>query len=158
MQELIKQLTSISWWVSVVVAGVLASLAAAYLKPRTDRVIGSVSVRYRRRNEQQAKARAKQIEDLRLDQHEQIVFAILINYKLLRAIHFLVMGSILAVLLVATSDISAVHYSTILSVFFMVSKCLVALAVLIGLRYVSETTSDYEILAESRKSSLQQTN
>jgi len=31
MQEIIEQLTTLKWWVSVVIVGVLTSLAAAYL-------------------------------------------------------------------------------------------------------------------------------
>jgi hypothetical protein len=43
MEPFFDQLTSPGWWISVVVVGILINLAAAYLKPVVDSVLGRLS-------------------------------------------------------------------------------------------------------------------
>ena len=52
MDELIKQLSSPIWWVSVIVAGFLVNLFAAYAKPIIDKIVSRYS-----------KARRDRVED-----------------------------------------------------------------------------------------------
>ena len=47
MDKLLEALTSPVWWVSVVIAGVVVNLVAAYLKPRLDGFLSATSSRWR---------------------------------------------------------------------------------------------------------------
>jgi hypothetical protein len=152
MQEIIKQLTSLSWWISVVVVGVLASLAAAYLKPRTDRVIGSVSGRYRRRNGQRARARAGQIEALRSDRHEQIMFAISINYRYLSAIKYALSGVTIMILISIALPLSSAIHNLIISYFIILTLGYSVLLIIMSSLDFRGVISDREIISEDRKS------
>jgi hypothetical protein len=92
MEDLLKQLSSLSWWIGVVVVGVIVSLVAAYLKPRIDSIIASVSDRSRKKNERREEQRQAQIAFLRGGRHEQLMFALGINHRRLRALSFILVG------------------------------------------------------------------
>jgi hypothetical protein len=46
MDELSKNLASPSWWFSVVLAGIVVNVVAAYAKPALDRLLAGVSSRW----------------------------------------------------------------------------------------------------------------
>ena len=71
MSELYDSLQSPLWWASVVVAGILVNLTAAYLKPLMDRILGSVSESYRTRSEERRKRGEEIIARLREDRDAQ---------------------------------------------------------------------------------------
>jgi hypothetical protein len=56
MPDLLASVTSVSWWFSVVVVGILVNLVSAYMKPTLDQVRGRASKRWRDSN---AAAKAK---------------------------------------------------------------------------------------------------
>jgi hypothetical protein len=47
MGELISELSSLRFWVAVVLVGLVINLVAAYVKPALDRIISRISERYR---------------------------------------------------------------------------------------------------------------
>ena len=47
MNDLMEELTSLRFWIAVVLVGILINLAAAYLKPVFDRLLSRVSGAYR---------------------------------------------------------------------------------------------------------------
>ncbi len=61
MSELLEDVNRPSWWFSVVLAGLFVNLLAAYLKPYSDRLLGSVSDRWRRQLAAEEAAREKQV-------------------------------------------------------------------------------------------------
>ena len=73
MSELAKNLSSLSWWVSVVVVGLVLNIGSAYLKPWLDRLGGSLSTSLRDHNERTRARRAGWIELLRTDHHAQLL-------------------------------------------------------------------------------------
>ncbi len=64
MKEFLDSLGSISWWLSVVVVGVLVHLVSTYLKSRLDSSLSRRSAKSRERAEAQKVKRQKQIESL----------------------------------------------------------------------------------------------
>lgn len=73
MSELAKNLSSVSWWVSVVVVGVVLNLVSAYLKPWLDRLGGSMSTTLRDHSKRTHERHEQWIELLRTDQHAQLL-------------------------------------------------------------------------------------
>lgn len=73
MTDLFRDLSSISWWTSVVVAGLLVNLTAAYIKPWLDRVGGRLSSARQRRLEAALEGRRRMVEHLRTHPHQQIM-------------------------------------------------------------------------------------
>ena len=47
MNEIVEAISSPVWWASVVVAGFLVNIIAAYAKPVVDRLLSAMSGRYR---------------------------------------------------------------------------------------------------------------
>jgi hypothetical protein len=148
MQEPIKQMLSLNWWIGVVVVGILINLAAAYLKPRIDSTLGSVSDRYRKKNEQRAKARAEQIEVLRSNPHEQIMFGILINYQYLSACYSTLFGVLLIIIAIPGLVIPD-NKNFSINIFIMI---MALLWVSIGFGESIGSILDHNILREARKS------
>jgi hypothetical protein len=75
MDAFIDSVKSFSVWIGVVL-GILASLAAAYLKPGIDRLGGTVSRRWGERTQVRAAARKREVDRLRANPHEQVMTAI----------------------------------------------------------------------------------
>jgi MFS family permease len=72
MGELFSGLTTFTGWIGVVIVGILASLVAAYLKPRLDRVLSSISYRWATRTEERRRQRTLRIELLKNNHLAQI--------------------------------------------------------------------------------------
>ena len=89
----------------VVIVGLIINLIAMYFKPHMDRLIGSISSRYRGRNEKKASARARQIRILRADPHEQVMLALSVNHHLLRSLSFVLLGIFCIVIVLAVPEI-----------------------------------------------------
>jgi hypothetical protein len=86
MDELRTSLASPVWWVSVVIAGLLVNLAAAYVKPTLDHWIGRWSSSYRARTAAQAQARAEQIAKLKTDAEERLMLRLASIDRFLRGL------------------------------------------------------------------------
>src|SRR5712692_2460018 len=74
MEELARNLGSPSWWVGVVVVGILLNVISAYLKPPIDKALSTVSRSWRIRSVALRARRAKLIEELRANRHLQLLF------------------------------------------------------------------------------------
>lgn len=81
MNEVIRNLSSISWWFSVVIVGIIINLISIYLKAKLDKQLSSNSTWWRKRSQKIEKARLKRIEELRESEGEQrIAFLYIIAY------------------------------------------------------------------------------
>lgn len=67
MEEIIKNITSVSWWFSVVVVGLLISVLGGYMKSATDRTVAYVINRLNIRKRKGQESEAKIIEKLNSD-------------------------------------------------------------------------------------------
>lgn len=65
MEEFLKSLGSINWWLGVVFVGLLLNVLSAYLKSPIDRLLNSASKAWRNRSEASKKRSNAYIEQLR---------------------------------------------------------------------------------------------
>ena len=65
MDEFAKTITSLSWWLGVVLVGILLNVISAYLKSPLDKFFSSISKRWRTRSEIARLQRERLIAELR---------------------------------------------------------------------------------------------
>ena len=73
MSDVIENLKSPSWWVSVVVASFLVNLLSAYTKPRLDGILSILSASWRRKVGEAAAGRQAKIERIRASANLQVL-------------------------------------------------------------------------------------
>lgn len=98
MDELIKTLTSFSWWGGVVGVGVGINLLSAYAKSPFDALLGAVSKRWQTRTERSRSKRVAQIMKLRGNQHLQLIFIAREQRKRLTEIAYLLLAILFSTL------------------------------------------------------------
>ena len=76
MESIAENFKSPSWWISVVVAGVVLHIAAAYLKALLDRSVSLFSRRWSERTQVKATQRREAVARLSSDKHEQIMIGL----------------------------------------------------------------------------------
>jgi hypothetical protein len=94
MDELLKSFGSLSWWVTVVIVGLAVNLASAYLKPRSDSYLSSISSWWRNNNIQREAEWQKKVDALINDTHKQILLAIDTLYLRIRAVVSLMVAAV----------------------------------------------------------------
>jgi hypothetical protein len=102
MIDFINNLTSISWWIGVVIVGILLNIASMYLKSPIDWLFSLISTKYRTRSKAKKAEREAKIKNLIGKIQEQILYASKANLALGVGIFRIVNGSslfIVAVLL-----------------------------------------------------------
>lgn len=92
MESFLEQLSSLSWWLSVVVVGIVINLVTAYAKPKLDSSLSSVSGWWRDRTEQQKAERTAKVDFLRSSKDEQIHAALDDLRDRIRALYLLLVG------------------------------------------------------------------
>jgi len=75
MEEILKNISSISWWFGVVFVGVIVSLIAGYLKPRIDNWLANYSKSRKNKNEIEKQEWASEISRLQVDENYRALFA-----------------------------------------------------------------------------------
>lgn len=98
MDEFAKSLTSINWWLGVVLVGILLNVLSSYLKPVVDNLFSKVSFWWRNRSEDARDARARIVAELRSDRHKQILMLAVENRRRLQSIGYLIYSLIFLVL------------------------------------------------------------
>jgi hypothetical protein len=101
MEELIKNLSSISWWFGIVFVGIVLNVLSAYLKPALDSSFSKISSRWRNRSEDARTSRALIVSELRNDKHQQLLMLADENRKRLLGINLLIIS--LMLLLISVS-------------------------------------------------------
>ncbi|MFG0917369.1 hypothetical protein [Pseudomonas sp. CJQ_11] len=85
-------LTDPFWWISVVVVGVLISVAAAYFKSGADIIAGWVSVRWRASSKARKLKYQEKVISIELDHKLQLALRFEAVYELVRAVLFSVLA------------------------------------------------------------------
>ena len=75
MDELLQNLSSPAWWVSVVVAGVVVNVVAHYLRQLLDSRLARVSTRWAARRDARQRQRASLLAALKASEHKQLLYA-----------------------------------------------------------------------------------
>ena len=73
MDELLRNIRSPYWWISVVAIGILINVLSAYLKPQLDILLSRLSIRWGERTAQAKDAHRKRLINIQADQHQQYV-------------------------------------------------------------------------------------
>jgi uncharacterized membrane protein len=76
MAELLDSLRSPTWWISVVVAGFIVNLLAAYAKPWTDRATAAISAVWSERSAAATRRCQQQIDQIRSSEHLETMTAL----------------------------------------------------------------------------------
>lgn len=76
MDDLIKQVTSLSWWISVVIVGIAINLISAYLKPSIDQRLSQVSSFWQNKVNKNRKEREAKVKYLMHHPTEQPILGI----------------------------------------------------------------------------------
>lgn len=71
MDEITKNLSSPTWWISVVLVGLLINLASAYLKPAIDRLMSILSQRWLTKAHERRNAYENEISELSVNIEQQ---------------------------------------------------------------------------------------
>ncbi len=75
MKQVLKDISSLYWWIGVVLVGIAINVASHYLQEALDTQLSSVSSWWRERSEAQRAQRLKELEKLCDNPHEQILLA-----------------------------------------------------------------------------------
>lgn len=102
MDELLKTITSISWWVGVVIVGFLLNLLSAYAKSPLDAFLGGISRSWQRRSERSRAKRKAQIEALRSSEHLQILYLAREQRRRLQEIAWLAMACLFTLMTISS--------------------------------------------------------
>jgi hypothetical protein len=147
MADFINNLTSISWWIGVVIVGILLNLAAMYLKSPIDKWLSSISTKYQTRSKAKKAEREVTIKNLVGNKHEQILFAF-------RAIFISVGAGFMTItgygILIIYFAYMILHSPKGLAVFFVLSVPIAGLVILVGFISFSKAMDDWQILMEAR--------
>ena len=73
MKEIIRNLSSIFWWLSVIVAGIIINLIGIYIKPQLDKHLSSGPDWWCRQSKKARQDRRAKIEELQNNHHAQIM-------------------------------------------------------------------------------------
>lgn len=74
MEELLKTISSLSWWIGVVAVGFLLNLLSAYAKSPLDSLLSRISQGWQQRSERSRAKRKAQIDALRSSEHLQVLY------------------------------------------------------------------------------------
>lgn len=74
MDELLNNLTSTYWWLSVVVVGLIINLVSSYLKPPLDAIGSKTFHAWKARSERANKMYVKKVDALAAAPHTQVLF------------------------------------------------------------------------------------
>src|SRR6266436_9745534 len=116
MDDLITDLRSPQWWMSVVVAGILVNLAAGYLLKLLDARLAKASSWWRRKRESAVRERAAAVDALQTDRNQQArLEASEIRYRL-RSLVSLVQAIGMGLLFVLFATVGAPAWLTMFAV------------------------------------------
>ncbi|TVL98846.1 MAG: hypothetical protein CV087_20185 [Candidatus Brocadia sp. WS118] len=92
MKKILEVLTSPVWWVSVVIAGILINLVSSYLKGIIDTHLSRFSAARREQGERKRAERKTAVEQLRKNEHQEVMATLAEMRHRLRAIFYLLGG------------------------------------------------------------------
>ncbi|QBZ98492.1 hypothetical protein [Flavobacterium sangjuense] len=76
MDDFLKEMTTVKWWISVALVGILLNVFSSYLKKGIDNFFGKISNRVRQRNAKKEKERSELMEFLKANPSERYMIGI----------------------------------------------------------------------------------
>ncbi|EGR0027702.1 MULTISPECIES: hypothetical protein [Vibrio harveyi group] len=140
-------LSSLDWWIGVVVVGLVINILSAYLKPALDSFLSNLSYKWVSRNKRSADQRKKWIKELQDNEHEQVLcYLEFINQKIW-SIMYLMVAFVFFWMLEKLETMSVLGL-TIIYVSIVFSLLLAFLSLHSGMTH-------YFVLQEARKKKIQ---
>lgn len=99
MTEIFDNITSPSWWFSVVIAGILVSLAAAYIQKGLDRPLSKLSSVWRKWSDEVKANEAATLQRLKQDAQERYFYGMNVLRYHLMALEYGIGATFLALLI-----------------------------------------------------------
>ncbi|RQO35859.1 hypothetical protein DBR37_05735 [Herminiimonas sp. KBW02] len=128
MQKLIDELTNPFWWLSIVIVGVFTSLMSSYLIRYLDKCFSRTSSWWHSRSEEKKAEWKEQVDWIRQSEKNLLIQSFEETRQRLRAIYFLLLGCLLAVLasILAQYDHPGVKYMVMFGLAMSTFNALVA--------------------------------
>ena len=146
--QLLQQLQSPVWWFSVVVAGLIVNVAAAFLKTHMDRWLNTRSASRRKRSEREAAAREATIAGLATNPQKQVLYALETSQSLTLVVLLFVVSFGLAGFASSTRlDLTGI----VITVFRILTLAMAAIALLLAARLVESAFDRRDLLQEAVK-------
>ena len=111
MEDILNNISSISWWFGVIFVGVLVSLGASYLKPHIDSWLANYSKSRKNKNEIDKKEWAYEVSNLKTNKNYRELHTSRISHARGRSVFFVSLGVSFPLLCALTSVIA--QYSLI---------------------------------------------
>ena len=92
MEEVFRNVTSLSWWIGVVIVGIIINLIAIYSKPLFDKLLARISRVYKTRSEARGECWRTRRDQLTSEKHEQLLQATTVNRLILIGILLLLLS------------------------------------------------------------------
>lgn len=125
MDKIVEALSSPVWWLSVVVAGIVVNLVAAYGKPYIDKLLAVTSSRWRARSNAAKEKRERFIAQLRSDPNEFQYQSVRELRFRIQAIYALLIGVFILVFVVNVlpdpDDVRRILFLALSSIAFLIS-------------------------------------
>jgi hypothetical protein len=144
MNDVLNNLSSASWWIGVVVVGIIINIVSVYIKAKLDSRLTKASSWWQRRSVVRTEKRKKEIEKLRESHHEQVMLAIAALRDRMRCVVFLSCGFTVFVLMLLTP------YS-FLSLIEAMILAIASICLSIGYIYLLSGLNKEGLLNEARK-------
>jgi hypothetical protein len=155
MSEFITNLSSIYWWLSIVIVGILINLFSAYLKIKLDTRLSTVSSWWRKRSEARKTRRLAELDRLRGNPNEQIMLALSEVRKLVKGVLAVGLGSVCYLLVIgvqSSPNFSLERISSLTKFFMILLLFLGTIGAFIGMLLFRGAENSHALLNESRSS------
>lgn len=110
MNEILNNISSISWWFGVIFVGVLVSLGAGYLKPYTDNWLASHSKSKKNKNDKERLEWASEVSRLKFNENYKTLFISRITHVHGRCTFFMLWGISMFLLSITLSLLLQLSY------------------------------------------------
>jgi hypothetical protein len=147
MQDFVTNLKSTSWWIGVVVVGILINIVSAYFKGRLDSTFSRFSSGWKQRSAARTETRNQKVAYLIANPSEQVF----LGMQELRVRAQSIYSSVLAVVSIVTGFF-ALSEIRLGQVFAVILLTLGLILFLISLSFDREATTLSSLLNEARKS------
>jgi hypothetical protein len=158
MEEFVKNISSTSWWISVVLVGITINIFSSYLKPLLDSKIAKFSLSKKMANEKKEQEWMCLVEKIGIDKHVYMTQA----FKDIRLRNKALINFIISILMFTLSQKikeNPILYAwpflanikTFLTVIDIATMFLATMSVTIGFKYYAEAQKITRALNESEK-------
>lgn len=144
MTDFVQQITSLSWWLGVVIVGIAINLFSAFIKPRLDAFAGILSERIREKNNEKKVAWKKDVHRLSVDNIYRETFSSKVSIEYLESIFLVLMGvSLFLIGSAIGTTVPTIEFQFLSEKFWVLSRLFVflvgSISMLIGM--INHTTA-----------------